>query len=95
MVTSGGCVRGRDNCGCRCHYSPGVNHIVACCDAPRYSEEGDSFDQLLSVSIASQVDAAKKAVKKEEPKAKKSLRRRKGMLRRRSKGGVRGGSKSA
>lgn len=32
-------MRSRIGCGCRCHTSPHVKHMVACCDYPPYEEE--------------------------------------------------------
>ena len=30
------CLKTLDNCGCQCHRTAGVKHIVACCDKPTY-----------------------------------------------------------
>lgn len=38
--------RDKRGCGCRCHSHAGVKHMVACCDAPPYREEGSSTKEV-------------------------------------------------
>jgi hypothetical protein len=48
-----GCVVGRDDCGCDCHRTPGVKHVMACCDKPAFETKYEMAKALIEAAIKS------------------------------------------